>query len=323
MQRIVVALALIGVVLIPANQAGAQSTEEIQAQIDDAWRELEPLIEQYNKVRSELKANQEKSEELADKIDPLAENAASAEAELADVAVQQYKAGPMSAVNALLSSGSPTAFVDQLSALDQLAREQQGRIDEANETRADYEAQQAEIDALIEEQEAQEADLAERTDTIEADLDELEGMREEAEAQQAPEQAPPPSSGGQSTGGCPAVASSGPGATAAQFACSQVGKPYEYGAAGPNSYDCSGLTQQAWAAAGVSLTHYTGAQWNEGQVVSQANAIPGDLVFFYNDLSHVGLYIGNGLMVDAPQPGEIVDVRGMEYMPIAGIRRPG
>jgi cell wall-associated NlpC family hydrolase len=87
--------------------------------------------------------------------------------------------------------------------------------------------------------------------------------------------------------------------TAVDTAREQVGKPYEYGAAGPDSYDCSGLTQYAYHAAGVELPHSSRSQSEMGTPVDRANLQPGDLVFFYQPVSHVGIYVGDGQMVDA------------------------
>jgi cell wall-associated NlpC family hydrolase len=86
----------------------------------------------------------------------------------------------------------------------------------------------------------------------------------------------------------------------------QLGKPYEWGAAGPDSFDCSGLTMWAWRAAGVHLDHYSGAQYDETTHISLDQLQPGDLVFFYRDLSHVGIYVGNGQMIHAPHTGDVV-----------------
>ena len=99
------------------------------------------------------------------------------------------------------------------------------------------------------------------------------------------------------------------GAQALQYALSRRGDPYVWGAAGPNAFDCSGLVLWAYAQVGISLPHYTGDQWSMGVHVSRADLQPGDLVFFYADIGHVGLYIGNGLMVDAPDFGEVVQVQ--------------
>ncbi|MDH6623637.1 cell wall-associated NlpC family hydrolase [Streptomyces sp. LBL] len=97
------------------------------------------------------------------------------------------------------------------------------------------------------------------------------------------------------------------------FSRAQIGKPYVWGATGPGSYDCSGLTQAAWKAAGVTLPRTTYDQVNAGTTVSVSNAQPGDLVFFYDDISHVGVYIGNGMMIHAPKPGAYVREESIFY----------
>ncbi|MFJ9740166.1 NlpC/P60 family protein [Streptomyces sp. NPDC101166] len=100
---------------------------------------------------------------------------------------------------------------------------------------------------------------------------------------------------------------------ALSFARAQIGKPYVWGATGPDSYDCSGLTQAAWKAAGVSLPRTTYDQVGAGTTVSLADALPGDLIFFYDDVTHVGLYIGNGMMIHAPKPGAYVREESVFY----------
>ncbi|MFD8226584.1 NlpC/P60 family protein [Streptomyces massasporeus] len=97
------------------------------------------------------------------------------------------------------------------------------------------------------------------------------------------------------------------------FARAQIGKPYVWGAVGPGSYDCSGLTQAAWKAAGVTLPRTTYDQVNAGTTVPLSQARPGDLVFFYDDVTHVGIYIGNGMMIHAPKPGTYVREESIYY----------
>ena len=98
---------------------------------------------------------------------------------------------------------------------------------------------------------------------------------------------------------------------AVQVAQAQLGKPYVWGAAGPDSFDCSGLTMFAYAQAGISLPHYTGAQWNQGRHVSQSELQPGDLIFFGQDLGHVGMYVGNGNFIHAPHTGDVVKISAL------------
>ena len=111
------------------------------------------------------------------------------------------------------------------------------------------------------------------------------------------------------------------GAQALRWALSVRGDPYVWGAAGPNSFDCSGLVLWSYAKVGISLPHFTGLQWNMGVHVGKSQLQPGDLVFFYADLGHVGMYIGNGLMVDAPDFGETVQVQPVMWAVYAGAVR--
>jgi cell wall-associated NlpC family hydrolase len=111
------------------------------------------------------------------------------------------------------------------------------------------------------------------------------------------------------------------GAQALRWALSKRGDPYVWGAAGPSSFDCSGLVLWAYAKVGISLPHFTGDQWNMGVHVGRNQLQPGDLVFFYPDIGHVGLYIGNGLMVDAPDFGEDVQVQPVMWSVYVGAVR--
>ncbi|WP_374109189.1 C40 family peptidase [Streptomyces sp. CC228A] len=112
-------------------------------------------------------------------------------------------------------------------------------------------------------------------------------------------------------------------AKAVAFAYGAIGKPYQWGATGPSSYDCSGLTQAAWRAAGVALPRTTYSQINAGQRVARSQLSPGDLVFFYSGLSHVGIYIGDGKMIHAPRTGSTVRIASIDEMPWAGAARVG
>ena len=116
---------------------------------------------------------------------------------------------------------------------------------------------------------------------------------------------------------------SGNAAAAVQYAMAQVGKAYVYGAAGPNAFDCYGLTMMAWAQAGVALPHSSSAQYNTGPHIAESDLQPGDLVFYYSPISHVGMYIGNGMIVHAANPSSGVTTAPLHSMPYVGAVRPG
>ncbi len=115
---------------------------------------------------------------------------------------------------------------------------------------------------------------------------------------------------------------SGGAAVAVAWAYREIGKPYVWAAAGPDAFDCSGLTQYVWAKAGVYLGHYTGTQINQGRPVSRSELISGDLVFFGSPIHHVGIYVGSGMMIDAPHTGALVREEPVWWPQYAGAVRP-
>jgi cell wall-associated NlpC family hydrolase len=127
------------------------------------------------------------------------------------------------------------------------------------------------------------------------------------------------------TSGTSAITGTGRGATALAYARKQLGKPYVFAAAGPNAFDCSGLTSMAWKAAGVTIPRTSEQQSRVGKVVGKADLQPGDLVFFYSVSapSHVGMYVGNGQIIHAPHTGAVVRYAPLSSMPFTGARRPG
>lgn len=309
--------------LLPATNAYAEPTvQEIEKQIDEKWAQLEPLVEQYNNIHSQLAKNQKTSGELAKTIQPLQAQVDQALGHIGEIAAQYYKGGGHnSTLVAILSSGSPTALADQLSVLDQLAKQKQEQIAAVRTARDQFNAEKKQLDDLIALQAKQDADLAAKKKTIQAEMDQLQVLRRKVYGDNF-------SGGNLHIGICPPEYVPGKAGIAVKYACSKISSPYVWGATGPNSFDCSGLTQAAWAAAGVHLTHYTGAQWKEGTPVSAADAQPGDLVFFYSDLHHVGLYVGKDstgrrLMVHAPTYGDYVRMADVNKFPVAGYRRPG
>ncbi|MBC2901345.1 C40 family peptidase [Streptomyces cupreus] len=190
-------------------------------------------------------------------------------------------------------------LADARELLSQLTAEEKARLAEIERKRQEEAARKA---AELAEQQAAE-----------------EQRREEAAAEAAQQQESTSSDSGSTSTGSTESESTADStyATKAEkalaFSRAQIGKPYVWGATGPDSYDCSGLTQAAWKAAGVDIPRVTYDQVNAGTTVSLANAQPGDLIFFYDDVTHVGIYIGNGMMIHAPKPGTYVREESIYY----------
>lgn len=320
--RVLVLTAALLVGVVPALPAHAEPTiAEIEAQISKTWEKLEPLIEEYNKVHSDLKKLQKKAATIEAKLAPLRMTVEVTRTRVGVIAAEYYKGGRNAQVNALISSGSPKQFAEQLMILEQLAHGKQEQIAATSEAKAKFDVEKDALDKAIADQKAKDTDMAGKKKVIEAEMTQLQKLRTQAYG-----------SGGGGGGAlrignaCPAQQGAGKGQIAAAWACKQISKKYVWGSNGPNTFDCSGLTQQAWKAAGVSLTHYTKEQWGEGARISSANAKVGDLVFFFGDLHHVGIYVGTvggeRVMVHAPHTGDVVRMAYIKYMPVAGYVRP-
>ncbi|BCJ76432.1 hypothetical protein CS0771_59760 [Catellatospora sp. IY07-71] len=325
--RVLIVVAALTAGLLAAVPAHAEPTPaEIEAQLTEAWNKLEPVIEEYNQVHTELDKLKKKAAALDAKLAPLRLTVQVSRARVGAIAAEYYKGSRTQEINSLLSTGSPAQFARQLSILTQLAHSKQQEIAKTTEVKAEFDLQKAELDQVIADQAKKDADMAAKKKAIESDLQRLAALRLKAYGSGGP--------GGSLKIGnlCPVPAlgtqdnTSSKGNTAALAACRQIAKKYVFGSNGPDTFDCSGLTQWAWAKAGVELTHYTKAQWTEGKRVS--TPIVGDLVFFYpnDNLHHMGMYVGkvNGrkVMVHAPHTGDVVRMQYIDVMPLAGYVRP-
>ncbi|MGY1631351.1 C40 family peptidase [Geodermatophilus sp. SYSU D01186] len=216
---------------------------------------------------------------------------------------------------------------------EQAAADAQALVDQVAAKQADLDRQvarfQAEYDRLVAEEERASREAAERRAAEEAAraaaAQAATTQAAPAPAAPAPAAPPAPAAGGARSAAAPAPAPApapaapvAGGSAAAQraveTALAQQGDPYVWAAAGPNSFDCSGLVQYAYAAAGISLPHSSRIQSTMGAPVSRSALQPGDLVFFYSPVSHVGIYVGNGQMVHASTYGQPVKVASIDSM---------
>jgi hypothetical protein len=278
---------------------------EIEAQLDAAWHVAEPMIEQYNAVHEQYLNNKARQEEMLAAIAPLAEALDDARDKVGVMAARAYMGGQTDGVNALLGGTPPSDLADKLVYLDGFARTQTSQLRDVLNAKANYEAAKSPIDALVSQLTAQDADLAARRAEIEKRLDELQALRVQAYGTAG-------ITGGYRPWTCPSEYLPTPGYAAASFACAEAGKRYVWGTSGPNTYDCSGLTLRAWQKTGVFLPHNAAMQRRSMQYVNRADLQIGDLVFYYSDLSHVAIYVGDGKVVHAPRAGDVVRMVPMD-----------
>jgi cell wall-associated NlpC family hydrolase len=237
-----------------------------------------------------------------------------------DAALQDYQQAQ--ANFAALQNSAETDLVtlgEKEKQLQSLAAASDNKLDQAKKVLAKLTAAQQKQLAEAEKQAAAKANAEARAATkapAKANGRAAKKASPKANAESRAVRKAPPSTRSSSTG-------SSKGAKALAYAKAQLGEPYARSGAGPSSWDCSGLTMMAWGSVGVSLPHSSRQQFSRGQSVAKSDLRSGDLVFFYSDISHVGLYAGNGQVIHAPRPGKSVEYIKMSYMPYAGARRPG
>ncbi|MFC4019524.1 NlpC/P60 family protein [Micromonospora sp. GCM10011542] len=311
--------ALVGVAVVLTGSATAAhadpSVTEIERQIDADWNKLEPIIERHNATRADLAVKRRQADALAARIAPLERQVDAAMDKVSALAVRAYKGENVSTVNAMLGSQSPSDMVGQLEMLDRFAHDQQQDVQQVTDLRDELARQKAPLDEMVAQLTRTEAQLAAKKKQINEEIDRLQKLRLKVYG----------SGGGGSLrpAPCPASYPGGGAGVAVKFACAQIGKPYVWGAEGPNSYDCSGLMLAAWAKAGVSLPHNAAQQSRVTKDVSRADLRPGDLVFYYSDIHHVGMYVGNGWVVHASQAGTPIKMKKVDDGPIHSYGRPG
>ena len=310
--------------LVPTAATAAPGTAAEAAElVEQNAQRLTAVDEQVHQAEILVQEQQQKAQE-AERAAAEAQAALTAfEPQLRAIAATGFT-GRQSRMAAFLTSESAEDLVQQMTTLDVIASRTDTVVAAADAAQDRAEAAQRAADAAaaqaqagLAELEAQKAELQRRTEEYEAAFARLT----------AEEQARVTAAVGGNSIAAPDFASLGLDPSAAvstviQTALSKVGAPYAWGASGPDAFDCSGFTGYAYASIGVSLPHSSRAQSGVGRPVSRAELQAGDLVFFYEPISHVGLYIGNGMMVHARTFGSPVAVVSVDQAGYAGATRP-
>ena len=309
---------VVSVGLIPGAAQADPDISDVESRVDDLYHEAEAAQERYHDVSLELQELERDLTSLEADQARQDRQMETARTQVRDSVIRQYQGENMSAVGQVFVSDDPGAFLDQLSTMtsynDLQSQMFSSYAREAKALDIRREATQQRLADIA----AAEKRLADEKATVEAKLAEAKELLSRLEAEERERMM-----ASRSTPSLPDVAASGNAGTAVQFAMAQVGDAYVYGAAGPDAYDCSGLTMASWGAAGVALPHSSSAQYGSGPHISASALQPGDLVFYYSPISHVGMYIGNGMIVHAANPGTGVVVSGLYSMPYVGAVRPG
>ena len=331
------------------NAALAAKAKALQAKLDRQHAEVERLAERLNATDDRRRRLQQSLTNLKARQKAAQAQLASAQRQLDEQARATYMNGPSWLLSELVGGGAnpPDAMRRlpmQKAALEAQAavltevRIRKDEVDGLNE-RASVELAEAELVHRRQEDERRQVQVL--VEQLQATIDRIDGrLSGFLEAEQARSEAARRAAWSGYVSGVGTVQSwlyAGPVARAAvRWAMAQLGDPYRWGATGPDRFDCSGLTSSAYRAAGVAIPRVSRAQWGAGEHVEVANLLPGDLVFFADDprnpatIHHVGMYIGNGLMVHAPHTGDVVRVASIwregyagATRVVAGVNRPG
>jgi cell wall-associated NlpC family hydrolase len=321
--------AAVGVAFVPTSAAAEEpaTAQEAAALVAARGHDLEVVTEQFNEAREALAAQQAAAEAAAAQVADAQAVVTAAQEQVRGIARSAFTGESMGSIQALMTSGSADEFVNRVTLLQTVAGHQGevlGQAVQAGETAAQAQAEadrvaaeaQQSYDAVAEQQADLQAQIAEyQADYARLTADERRAaLAAAAGAHGGVERASRGEREAAPAGSAPVVAASGSIQGVIDTAMAQRGKPYVWAASGPGSYDCSGLVQYAFRAAGISLPHSSRMQSQMGQQVSRAEARPGDLVAFYSPVSHIGIYIGNGQMVHAPTSGDVVKVASVDAM---------
>ncbi|WP_405586449.1 C40 family peptidase [Streptomyces sp. NBC_01190] len=319
------------------GQAEPQPTlRQVKAKVDTLYRQAEQATEDYNGAKTQAAAARTAVATLQGELARKTAMLNTTRDALGSMAAAQYRGGGIDPAVQLTLSSSPETYLERASLLDRLGSHQSAALAQLTAEQRDIAHTRAQAGGkLATLREAQDR-LADRKRAVQTKLDQARALLTRltaaqraainADAGTSPTAAQSSAATASRSLSRPPLnappASSARAAEAIAFAYRALGLPYVWGATGPNAYDCSGLTQAAYRAAGVSLPRTTYSQINAGTRVTESQLRPGDLVFFYSGISHVGLYIGNGEMIHAPHPGSPVRIAPITQMPFAGATRP-
>ncbi|SFY13189.1 C40 family peptidase [Streptomyces atratus] len=315
----------------PAHADPQRTPAQVKAEVDRLYHDAEVATEQYNGAKEKASAAEDSLDSLRDEAARRTERLNASRDALGSFAAAQYRTGGLDTSVQLALSSDPDQYLERASYVDRVGDRQAAALNKVRRQVAQIATLRAQAKGELAALAERRAELKKHKATI---TTKLADARRLLDRLTPPERTAYENSGHGSADGThsadraerstargPVRAPNARAAEAVAFAYGALGKPYVWGATGPSSFDCSGLTQAAWRSAGVSLPRTTYTQINAGRRVSRSELAPGDLVFFYSGISHVGLYIGNGQMIHAPRTGSPVRIAPIDQMPFAGATR--
>ncbi|MDN3024546.1 C40 family peptidase [Streptomyces sp. S.PB5] len=303
---------------------------QVKAKVDKLYQEAEVATEKYNGAKEKADAAEERLKTLRDEAARKTDKLNSARDALGSMAAAQYRDGGLDPALQLALSSDPDRYLDGAEFVERAGTRQAASVASVRQQLREIEQLRGAAHIELASLKSRQAELKRHKKTITGKLDAARRLmaqlpdEERAGDVQRASRTSGAGTARDALAPTPSGAVSAPNSrtsAAISYAYSKLGSPYVWGATGPDAFDCSGLTQAAYRSAGISLPRTTYAQIDTGQRVSRSELMPGDLVFFYSAISHVGLYIGNGQMIHAPNPSAPVRIAPIDEMPFAGATR--
>ena len=306
----------------PSAPPAPSTASEAASLVAARGHELEGVTEEFNEARARVELEQAAAAAAAAAVADSEARLAVTKQQLAEIARSAYTGQGLGALQAFMSSGSPEDVLARMGTLEVIAQHHSDVISQvaaaqaaADQARvaADQAAAQAEqqLDVAADKQSVMKSEIAAYQSQYQT-LSVTE--QEQADVLHGGAALAPPPTGN-------IVAATEAAQAVVDTAMAQLGDPYVWAAAGPDSFDCSGLVQYAYAAAGIALPHSSVMQAGMGRPVSRAELQPGDLVYYYSPISHIGIYIGGGKLVHATTFGSPVEVGSVDMAGYVGARR--
>ncbi|MFC8441114.1 C40 family peptidase [Streptomyces sp. BJ20] len=304
-----------------AVPATAAPQEDSRAEVDRLYREAEKATEAYNAADERADALRREIADAQDAIARKQQRVNTMRETLGSLAGSQYRSGGLDPALSLLLSEDPEDYLRKASVLDRLGVHQTAELRKLRGTLRSLSQDRAEAGKRLGALERSRKAAATHKRTVEHKLAEARRLLGSLPAGERAAWDRASRSGRTDLLGPGGAPASGRAAAAVAAARSALGKPYVWGANGPSGFDCSGLTQWAYAQAGVALPRTSQAQRYAGRQVQLSEARPGDLVLYRSDASHVGMYMGNGQVIHAPYPGAPVRYDPVGMMPVSSVTR--
>ncbi|MFD5574655.1 C40 family peptidase [Streptomyces cadmiisoli] len=317
-----------------ATSPAPVSTVELEAvrkKIDKLYRAAASATDAYNAAEEKAEHQSAEIVALAKKIVEGKERLRELKRRAGAAAAAQYRTGGLPPEARLMLSDDPGEFLEGTGRVRQGERATRHLLDEMTRTQQDLELYAADASTQWKKLEANRKAKAAARKKVVKQIDaaeKLESQLEKEELERLAELEEQAAYKAQTTWLGSGIldeldsTATAQGKKAVKFATAQIGKPYVWGAEGPKAYDCSGLTSQAWVAAGSAIPRTSQQQWKQLRRIDIEDMRPGDLIIYFDDASHVGMYVGDGAMVHAPRPGRNITIAGAGSMPILGVVRP-